>query len=61
MNIKLILFFSQDSASLEEIMIACSSVSIWQGPAISVKGNSLPILVHAKGDNKSKSNKTTAA
>ena len=25
------------------------------------KGQSQPILVHAKGDNKSKSNKTTAA
>ena len=37
--------------NIEEIIIDASAA----------KGNSQPILVHAKGDNKSKSNKTTAA
>ena len=40
---------SQDN--IEEVIVDASSA----------KGQSQPILVHAKGDNKSKSNKTTAA
>ena len=40
---------SQDN--IEEVIIDASAA----------KGQSQPILVHAKGDNKSKSNKTTAA
>ena len=40
---------SQDN--IEEVIVDVSSA----------KGQSQPILVHSKGDNKSKSNKTTAA
>ena len=41
---KLNLFkFSSNFLSSEEIFKACSSFSNWQGPAIKVKGISLPI------------------